>query len=74
MSAKSLVQTNSVQPYGLKPGFSVRGILQARTLEWVATPSCKGSSQLTTKPKSLRSPALAGNFFTTSTTREAPTS
>ena len=26
------------------PGPSVHGILQARTLEWVAVPSCKGSS------------------------------
>ena len=30
--------------YGL-PGFSVRGILQARILEWVAFPFCRGSSQ-----------------------------
>ena len=27
------------------PGSSVRGILQARILEWVAMPSCRGSSQ-----------------------------
>ena len=27
------------------PGFSVHGILQARTLEWVAIPSSRGSSQ-----------------------------
>ena len=27
------------------PGSSVHGILQARMLEWVATPSCRGSSQ-----------------------------
>ena len=27
------------------PGFSVHGILQARIQEWVATPSCRGSSQ-----------------------------
>ena len=27
------------------PGFSVHGILQARTLEWVAKPSSRGSSQ-----------------------------
>ena len=26
------------------PGSSVRGILQARILEWVATPSSRGSS------------------------------
>ena len=28
------------------PGSSVRGILQARILEWVAEPSSRGSSQL----------------------------
>ena len=27
------------------PGSSVHGILQARTLEWVVTPSSRGSSQ-----------------------------
>ena len=27
------------------PGSSVHGILQARILEWVAIPFCKGSSQ-----------------------------
>ena len=27
------------------PGSSVHGILQARTLEWVALPSSRGSSQ-----------------------------
>ena len=26
------------------PGSSVRGVLQARTLEWVAMASCRGSS------------------------------
>ena len=30
---------------GSPPGSSVHGILQARTLEWVAMPSSKGSSQ-----------------------------
>ena len=30
---------------GSLPGFSVHGILQARTLEWVAMPSSGGSSQ-----------------------------
>ena len=49
------------------PGCSVHGILQARTLEWVAMPSSRGSSW----PRifwnlSLTSPALlAGRFFTT---------
>ena len=36
-------------------GSSVHGILQARILEWVATPSSKRSSQLRIKPVSLPS-------------------
>ena len=46
------------------PGSSVLGILQARILECVVVPSFRGSSQ----PRDLMSPALAGGFFTTSTT------
>ena len=38
------------------------GILQARILEWVGV-----------KPTSLKSPALADGFFTTSATQEANT-
>ena len=38
------------------PGSSVHGILEARILEWGATPSSRGSSP----PASLMSPALAG--------------
>ena len=48
------------------PGFSVQGILQVRTLEWVAMPSWGIESAA-----SLTSPALAGRFFTTSATWEA---
>ena len=44
---------------------SLHGILQARILECVAMPSCRGSSQPGTKPTSLASPTLAGGFFTT---------
>jgi len=40
---------------------SLRGISQARILEWVATSYCRGSSQ----HRELVSPALAGRFFTT---------
>ena len=43
---------------------SVRGILQARILEWVAIPSFRGSS----RPASIQSPAFAGWFFTTTIT------
>ena len=61
------------------PGFSVHGALQARILEWGAMLSSRGSSQpritwvITPQPSSLSlfSPALAGGFFTTSTTWEA---
>ena len=55
-----------------QPGSSVHGILQARILEWVAIPSSGGSSNPGVEPMSLTSPALAGGFFTTSTTWEAP--
>ena len=49
------------------PGSSVHEILQARILESVATPSSRASWQ----PRDL-TPALAGKFFTTITTWEAP--
>ena len=42
------------------------GILQARILEWVAMPSSISDPGI--EPESLRSLALAGGFFTTSTT------
>ena len=42
----TLVVSNSLWPYGLSlPSSSVRGILQARILEWVAMPSSRDSSQ-----------------------------
>ena len=52
------------------PGSSVHGILQARILEWVDIYFSRGSSH-GIKPMSPMSPALAGGFFTTSTTWEA---
>ena len=42
------------------PGSPVRGILQARTLEWAATSSSRGSSWPRIEPTS---PALAGRFL-----------
>ena len=54
------------------PGSPVRGILQARILEWVAVPSPGDLPDPGIKPVSLMSPALAGSFFTTSATWEAP--
>ena len=50
------------------PGSSVYGILQGRILEGIAISSSRGSSW----PTSLKSPALAGGFFTTNSTWEAP--
>ena len=54
------------------PACSVRGILQAKILEWVAMPSSRVSSQ--TRDRTCMGsmfPALAGGFFTTNTTWEA---
>ena len=42
------------------PGFSVHGILQVRTLEWVAVPFSRGSSQ--PRDQTLVS-CIAGRFF-----------
>ena len=53
------------------PGSPVHGILQARIPEWVAIPSYRESSNPGIESASLMSPALAGWFFTTSTTWEA---
>ena len=47
---------------------SVRGILQARILEWVAFPSPGNLPDPRIEHLSLMSPALAGGFFITSTT------
>ena len=54
------------------PGSSVHRILQAKILEWVAMPSCRGSSWPRDWTWSLMSPALAGGIFTTSATWVAP--
>ena len=43
-------------------------ILQARILEWVALPSSRESSHPGIETRSPASPALAGRFFTISTT------
>ena len=67
------VASDSLQPYGLSaPGSSVHGILQARILEWVAMPSSEDFPDPGNEPVSLMSPVLAGRFFTTSATFEAP--
>ena len=45
------------------PGSSLRGILQARILEWVAVPSSRGSLQ-GIEPAFPVTPALQVDFFT----------
>ena len=58
-----------VTPLGCSPaGSSVHGILQARTLEWVAISFSRGSSQ----PRDWTwATYIAGGFFTTWDTRKA---
>ena len=53
------------------PGSSEQGILQIRILEWLACPPPGDIPNLGIKLVSLIPPAMAGRFFTTSTTREA---
>ena len=51
------------------PGFFVHGILEARILEWVAMPFSRGSSW----PRNQTGVScIAGGFFTSWATREAP--
>ena len=62
--------SNSLRPHGLYPartplGSSVHGILQAGSLEQVATPSSRGSSHQTQVSR------ITGWFFTIWATREA---
>ena len=74
--AKLLQSCLTLQPYGLSmdcslPGSSVHGTLQARILEWAATPPPKDLPDPGIEPASFKSSALAGRFFTNSTTWEA---
>ena len=54
------------------PGSSVHGILQAKILEWVAIPFSRVSSWCRDQTYISYISALAGEFFTTSATWEAP--
>ena len=47
------------------PGSSVRGILQARILEWVAMPSSRGSSRPRDQTLIACISCITGGFFTT---------
>ena len=73
-SFKSLqLCTNLCVPMDFSPPrSSVHGFLQARILEWVAIPPSRGSSWPRDQTHISMSSALAGEFFTTSTTWEAP--
>ena len=53
-------------------GSSVPGILQARLLEWLPRPPPGDLPDPGIELGSLKSPALAGGFFTTSATWEGP--
>ena len=53
------------------PGFSVHGVPQARILEWVAICIPRDLPSPGIKLASFMFPALAGRFFTTSTSCEA---
>ena len=53
----------------LRPHGIVHGILQARILEWVAVPFSRGSSQARDQTQVYH---IAGGFFTSWATREAP--
>ena len=53
------------------PGSSLHGILQEKILEWVAFLSPGDLPDPGIESESLASPALAGGFFTPSTTWEA---
>ena len=55
-----------------QPGSSVHGISQGRILEWVVIFYARGSSWPRDWTATLESPALAGKFFTTRATWEAP--
>ena len=63
----SSVVSNTYNPMDCRlPGSSVHGILQAIILEWVAISSSCRSSWTRDWTLILKSPALAGRFFTTS--------
>ena len=55
-----------------QPGSSVLGILQQEHWSGLPCPPPGDLPNSGIKPVSLTSPRLAGRFFTTSTTREAP--
>ena len=57
---------------GSWPGSSIHDIIQARLLEWIAMPSSTGSSWSMGQTHVSCTSELAGGFFTTGATWEAP--
>ena len=55
------------------PGSSVHGTLQAATLEWVAMPFSRGSSQPRDLTHISYASELAGRYFTSSAVWDSPT-
>ena len=53
------------------PDSSVHGILQARILEWVSVPSCRGASQLRDQTHVSCISCITSGFFTSWAIREA---
>ena len=72
--AQSLsVVSDSCDPMNYSPPVSsVHGVFQAGILEWLPFPLPGDLPDPGIEPVSLVSPALAGGFFTTSATCEAP--
>ena len=70
MHAMSRLTLCDPMDYG-PSGSPVHGILQRRILEWLLFPSLGDLHDPGIEPTSLTSLALAGVFFTTSTTCEA---
>ena len=54
------------------PGSSIRGILQARILQWVTVPSSRGSYQPRDRTQVSCGSCIAGGFFTTEPLRKSP--
>ena len=65
----SLTASHHLQTSHIVPSSSVHRIIQARILEWIASPSSRGSSQ----PRGgSQVSCIAGRFFTSWATGEAP--
>ena len=68
VSLSHSVVSNSSWLHGAQEDPLSMGIIQARILEWITVPSCKGSSQHKDRTQVSR---IAGRFFTVWATKEA---